>query len=1065
MLGLDIGITSVGWAVLNLDGKRIEDLGVRAFNAAENPKNQDSLAKPRRLARGARRRLRRRARRLLLAKELFVRSGLIDQSQVETAFQAADGKASPWELRVKGLDDKLSGEEFARALFHIIKFRGFKSNRKKAKASNKEDEKMLGSIEANKHLLEEKYRTVGEMFVCDPKFQERKHNSTESYEHTVEREMLEQEIVRLFEQQRSLGNPLATCDLEQEFLEIFKWQKPFASGDDIIKLIGTCTFEKDQIRAAKHSYSAERFILLQKINSLTYLLNGNTFFLEGEQRKKIEELAYKNTKLTYEQVRKALSLHEEAHFTGVNYMQKKGKEKDSGLKEPGECEKSAFIELKGYHTLRKVCQEAGVWEQVKGNTGMMDDILTALTFYKTDEDIVGNLQEAGTSQDVIEAVLQCDGGFTKAIHLSLCAVNKILPFLEKGLLYSDACAAAGYDHTNPGQGKREAKLVPIPDELTNNPVVHRALTQARKVVNAVITRYGSPYSIHIELAREVGKSAEKRKEIKNRQDENEAQRKRREEQFAELFPGQRPNSTDLLKLRLYHEQGGRCAYSLKTIELARLPESGYLQIDHILPESRSHEDSLSNKVLALTSENQHKRNQTPCEYFGGDQARWEEFEDWVKATIKDPKKRNNLLRKKFDPQQEREWKSRNLNDTSYIARAFSSFLRDNLLFADPTNKLPVVCLNGFIVSKARWLWGIPKEREENDLHHAADAAVVAALMPHQVELLTRYAQVLETGEPYIDKETGETIEWEQTKRPRFPQPWRGFRKEVMARLSDDPAQAIQQIGLDSYSEEDKLRPVVVSRMPQRKVSGEIHEATIRSAKRLGSDKISAIRKPLTSLKKGDLDNLFAPETNEKLYCEIKRRMAQYDNDGKKAFVEPLRKPTNDGTPGSIVKSVKICQKQLSGVEVRGGIADNGDMIRTDVFRKDGKYYLVPVYVSDRMAKRLPNRAISAHKNYEEWTIVDDSYEFLYSLYPYDLIYVETKKEQCFGYYRECDRSTATITISSPNKNDANERPGTKTAIKIQKYEMGILGDYHPVRREVRRGLENGRHLKPGAAES
>ena len=67
-LGLDIGISSVGWAVLRNtpDGEpfKIEDLGARVFERAEQPKTGASLALPRREARGARRRLRRRNRRV-----------------------------------------------------------------------------------------------------------------------------------------------------------------------------------------------------------------------------------------------------------------------------------------------------------------------------------------------------------------------------------------------------------------------------------------------------------------------------------------------------------------------------------------------------------------------------------------------------------------------------------------------------------------------------------------------------------------------------------------------------------------------------------------------------------------------------------------------------------------------------------------------------------------------------------------------------------------------------------------------------------------------------------------
>ena len=65
-IGLDIGVASVGWAVVGLNGTGepvgLHRLGVRIFDKAEQPKTGESLAAPRRMARGMRRRLRRYAK-------------------------------------------------------------------------------------------------------------------------------------------------------------------------------------------------------------------------------------------------------------------------------------------------------------------------------------------------------------------------------------------------------------------------------------------------------------------------------------------------------------------------------------------------------------------------------------------------------------------------------------------------------------------------------------------------------------------------------------------------------------------------------------------------------------------------------------------------------------------------------------------------------------------------------------------------------------------------------------------------------------------------------------------
>lgn len=312
-------------------------------------------------------------------------------------------------------------------------------------------------------------------------------------------------------------------------------------------------------------------------------------------------------------------------------------------------------------------------------------------------------------------------------------------------------------------------------------------------------------------------------------------------------------------------------------------------------------------------------------------------------------------------------------------------------------------------------------------------------------MITEHAKVTETGQEYVDLETGEIITIEK---PRLPYPWPGFRKQVLEKMPD----------------------ILVSRMPQRKAGGAIHEETIRSTKPLASKGVSTVKKRLTSLSEKDLANLFDPEHNQRLYAAIRARMAEHGNKADKAFAEPLYKPLRDGSPGPLVKSVKVCQTQNTGVKVRSGIADNGGIVRTDVFRKPNskgqpEYYLVPVYCADRAAYlvtgQLPNRAIAAAKPEEEWPVVDSTYEFLFSLQPYDLVTFG----DATGYFRGVDRSTGAVSLSRPNHESAPlERVGARRVSTVTKYSVGVLGDCHPVRGEVRLGLANGGDLEPGEAE-
>lgn len=278
VLGLDIGIASVGWAVLALDSFdepfKIVDLNSRIFTKAENPQDGSSLAKPRREARGNRRRLRRRRHRLDRIKHLICAVGLMPKEEYDKLY-ISGFDTDVYTLRAEGLDRSLSASEWTRVLIHIAKHRGFKSNRKSTTVAG-EDGKVLQAVKENQEILS-KYRTVGEMFHKDDKFKSRKRNTTDSYILCVSRHMLKDEIKALFTAQRSFNNPFTDEKFEAKYIEIFESQRAFDEGpgsespyggNQIEKMIGQCTFEDGEKRAPKASYSFMRFNLLQKVNHI-----------------------------------------------------------------------------------------------------------------------------------------------------------------------------------------------------------------------------------------------------------------------------------------------------------------------------------------------------------------------------------------------------------------------------------------------------------------------------------------------------------------------------------------------------------------------------------------------------------------------------------------------------------------------------------------------------------------------------------------------------------------------------------------------------------------------------
>jgi len=161
-----------------------------------------------------------------------------------------------------------------------------------------------------------------------------------------------------------------------------------------------------------------------------------------------------------------------------------------------------------------------------------------------------------------------------------------------------------------------------------------------------------------------------------------------------------------------------------------------------------------------------------------------------------------------------------------------------------------------------------------------------------------------------------------------------------------------------------------------------------------------------------------------------------------------------------VRTVTMVIDKLSGIPVRGGIAKNDTMLRVDVFRhkKDGKFHLLPVYVYHAVAKELPDRAIVQAKEEDEWTIIDDNFEFRFALCPNDLVQVKLRDCIRFGYYAGCDRSTGCIHLWGHDRNanfgkDGLIRSiGVKMAQSMDKFHDDALGNVYPAPPETRHGL-------------
>lgn len=1084
-IGLDIGIASVGYAVLMLDESdkpcRIYRLGSRIFEKAEN-EDGSSLATPRRENRGMRRRLRRKRFRKERIRKLINRYGIMSYDEIDGMYHTDEPLCDIYEVRCKALDEKLTREEFVRLLVHLSQRRGFKSNRKADSQDNKSDEgKLLAAVNENSELMQTNgYRTIGEMLYKNKKFKDCKRNKSNDYSKTFARKDYEDEIKTIFAQQRSLGNGYASEELEKDYLEIYLSQRYFDEGPGgdspyggnlIEKMLGKCTFEKDEFRAVKAAYSFEYSNLLQKINAIKIIGAEGKRPLTDDERRVIKELAFNKNSISYDSLRKALKLSDEETFN-ISYGEKEIKEVEK---------KTKFTYLEAYHTLKKAFgTDFDNWSTEKKNT-----VAYALTVYKNDEKISEYLRENGFNDEEISiAGTVPTKSFKKTGNLSIKVLDKIIPYLEQGMLYNEACESAGYNFKADGKStdkflKFDYDKYPELADLTN-PVVKRAIAQTFKVINAIIRDVGnSPEFVNIELARELSKNFNDRMDIKKQQDKNRLNNEALMKELRETYKLLNPTGQDLVRLKLWKEQGGICPYSQRPIMAERLFEVGYTDIDHIVPYSISFDDTYNNKVLVFSEENRQKGNRLPMQYLTGE--RQDKFYTWVDNAVIRRQKKKNLLKEEITKEEESEFKRRNLSDTQYIATFILNFLKKHLELEPNVsgNEHTIKAVNGAATAYVRKRWGIQKIREDGDIHHAVDAVVIACIDDAMIKRISEYSKRRE--QEYVDPETGKYFDIDKKTgeaKDLFPTHYEWFRDELEMLCTTDPAARLHDKPLPNYATDEPLKPIFVSRMPQHKVSGPAHLETIKKLY-IDADNIkySVKKVPLTSLsldKYGEIKDYFNKSSDTLLYNALRDRLIAFNGDGKKAFEKDFYKPKSDGTQGPRVKKVKIMEKTTMYVDVlkNTAIADNNSRVRTDVFYVEGEgYYLVPIYIADTVKDTLPNKAVVANKPYEQWKEMKEE-DFLFSLYRNDLIKVKSKKgvkfniinkenkrelqiilQESFAYYKGVDISTASITMINHDNSYKAKSIGVKSLLSIEKYQVDVLGNISKVNKEKRMGFK------------
>lgn len=941
ILGLDLGTNSIGWALLDTDAERVIDLGVRIFpegvdnfdTGKEKSRNED-----RRIARGMRRQIARRSRRKHVLRDALIKVGLFP---VDAQEQEALLRANPYELRARALDEKLAPYQIGRVLLHINQRRGFLSNRKKDRGDS-EVKGMLAEISELQDAIEDSgAETLGQyLFLKYDAFDHsvRLKDDQIRNRHT-RRDMLEREFAKIWDVQAAYHPQLLTDRLRygefgrQEAVGSYpskshakpKEQSPLGAFGlhGLIffqrkmywpkSVVGLCELEPKEKRCLRADRHAQRCRLLQEVNNLRYI-DPDTHEeskLGDEQRALLLDYLAKREKATFDQIRKQLGFLESVKFN---------------------LERGKRPSLKGM-TVDWLMAKAVGKEWHDRADDQKDEIVRLLLNNERDDDVIADRLVAEWGFTATQADKSLNVDFPTGYgSLSLKAIDKLLPHLERELVYQSASDpelsalhAAGYLRRDELQRRlfdvlpdtsrvnlRDCRVGDIP-----NPVVKRALVELRKVVNGIIREYGKPDAVHVEMARslQMGPNARSDYNIRIREREAERDRAAREiRDYRDKYPssGVRVNRDSILRFLLWEEQSHECLYCQKTISQQQL-FGGDVDIDHILPYSRCLDDSQSNKVVSHRRCNLEKGQRTPYEWLADSEpGRYENIcrqaSSLMHRGLMRYGKYRKLLLKELNLDN---FIARQLTDTGYIAAATAEYLR--CLFESDHH---VLGLKGQHTAELRRQWGLNTVLRHDDFdlknrddhrHHAIDAVIAALTDRRMLQLLAR--GTVEVA--HVDRESGETGHRGKYVGDGVDEPWEGFRLEA----------------------EECVNRIKVSHRPERKVAGALHEDTY----------YGTTEQPGVFVVRKRLDNISANEVelirDEGIRKAVIDRLAKHGIEigrGKKAdakkWKEALCDPTNPvllpaskkrlrrdpNARGIPIKKVRVLRKEQTIQPIREG---------------------------------------------------------------------------------------------------------------------------------------------------
>ncbi len=779
-LGIDLGTNSLGWCFVETIGEpgqtpegRIVGIGVRIFSQAEmagrDPQSKTSLAVARREARAMRRRRDRYLSRRSALLRTLTEFGLMPADEVarqKLLASTGDGQYGALDnsvhgLRARALDAPLYAHQIGRVLFQLNQRRGFKSNRKTDRKDNEAGKIAIGVSRLGRAMSETDSRTYGEFL-----FKRRKDGNSvrtrlrpetgddsngEGYDYYPSRAALEAEFDAICEKQAEFHPALLTPERIGLLRDIMFFQRPLKAPKP-----GKCSYNPAEERMPKAHPLFQSFRLYKEVNELEVIGEDQTSRkLKPDQRDALAMELRSKKSATFSVLRKRLRLPQGTRFN---------KESENRTKLVGDEVHASLADQSAFGNRWVEFPIERQWE-----------ILSRLR-NEEDRDVLVNwlVDHCGLHADEARFVadINLPEGYGRLGESALMALLDALKNEtdDSGFVITEAEAAirvygrtnseddpnrGGLDflpnyqevlerHIPPGSGDPDDPYDDFKGRITN-PTVHIALNQLRRVVNAIIRRHGRPDRIAIELGREL-KLNEKQREAINRDiGKNTREAQARSDKLKEL--GQPDTGYNRMRLKLWEELNPKeplnrvCVYSGEPISIGML-FSDEVDVDHILPYSRTLDDGQSNRILCKAHANRQKRNRAPA-----DVPEWSSRYDAILTRAGNlPRNKQwrfavNAMEKFSD---EEGFMARQLTDTQYVSRMALSYLAA-LYPAEEADIQGVLrrhnhvrALPGRMTELLRRKWELNQllpdhnysdpVKQKNRLdhrHHAIDAAVIA----------------------------------------------------------------------------------------------------------------------------------------------------------------------------------------------------------------------------------------------------------------------------------------------------------------------------------------------------